>query len=667
MTPRQRFGLRSLHGRLLWLVACVLLLAMAALGAYIVDSESRRSLDGIRLQARAAAQSVALASANPMLTEQFDQIEALLLRQVDFPGVLSVHLLDADGHILGHAVRGEQGATRLVFGRPGSRLVLPRYSGPLPQPQQEVLAAQGRLVAWHPVITGPLLGWARVEQSLAVLADLRHQVLVRTLAAGVLAVALSTTLLLWLLRAPMQLLDQARAFAEGLARVEGQQLAVPTGGALETVALGHALNDTSTRLNQQRETIVTALAQLRQQEALLRDSNLQLNSIFALSPDGLVSFDGSGRVRFANPAFFRLTGLEPGAVIGQPQAVLGALMGALCAESVDWAGLEPFFQSPAVAADAHHALRPLAAPGSRGHRLQLVVPRPQVLAVQGLQAAAADGEHAPAVSRLLYLRDVTRETEVDRLKSEFLATAAHELRTPIASIYGFAELLRMRAYPPERQQQMLERIHRNSAILIRIVNDLLDLSRLEAQQGADLQRAPADLAALVAQTVADHAPPPGRAGPQLLPAPGLPAACWALIDTVKLGRVLGNLLGNAYKYSPQGGSVRVQLLADATGGRAPRVGFEVADDGIGMSAEQVARVFERFYRADPSGTILGTGLGMSIVKDIVELHGGSVDVTSLPGAGTQVRVWLTGCRPPPAPVQDATVLAAPETALSTGA
>jgi len=116
------------------------------------------------------------------------------------------------------------------------------------------------------------------------------------------------------------------------------------------------------------------------------------------------------------------------------------------------------------------------------------------------------------------------------------------------------------------------------------------------------------------------------------------------IDLNKMRQALGNVLSNAYKYSPDGGPVAVRLVAGpppAPGsGVTPTVGIEVRDSGIGMTAEQLARVSERFYRADASGNIPGTGLGMSIVKEIIELLGGRLGLASEPGKGTAVTLWL---------------------------
>ena len=119
-----------------------------------------------------------------------------------------------------------------------------------------------------------------------------------------------------------------------------------------------------------------------------------------------------------------------------------------------------------------------------------------------------------------------------------------------------------------------------------------------------------------------------------------PAPLWVRADSKKLSQALGNVLSNAYKYSPEGGAVAIELIPPEAGGS--RVGIRVSDQGIGMSSAQLSRVFERFYRADASGQIPGTGLGMSIVREIIELHGGEVSVDSTFGAGTQVTLWLPG-------------------------
>jgi signal transduction histidine kinase len=142
---------------------------------------------------------------------------------------------------------------------------------------------------------------------------------------------------------------------------------------------------------------------------------------------------------------------------------------------------------------------------------------------------------------------------------------------------------------------------------------------------------------LLQEALLVFSPPNGRDTPTLI-APDARISIQA--DRKKLLQVIANVLSNAYKYSPLGGDVVISLLPKSLREGQLMSGFSIEDNGIGMSPEQLARVFERFYRADTSGKIPGTGLGMSIVKEIVELHLGTVNISSKAGNGTKVDVWL---------------------------
>jgi signal transduction histidine kinase len=183
---------------------------------------------------------------------------------------------------------------------------------------------------------------------------------------------------------------------------------------------------------------------------------------------------------------------------------------------------------------------------------------------------------------------------------------------------------------------MLETIHRQASLLINMVNELLDLARIEARQGKDLKREVCRLDSLITQAVGPLVVASGLHTFELDIGHG-EALLW--VDPEKTHRALINVLGNAVKYSPSGGSVHVRTLSGTLRGEAA-VGVQIEDQGMGMTAEQVARVFERFYRADPSGNIPGTGLGMSLVKEIVELQGGSIDLHSEIGQGSRVTLWF---------------------------
>jgi signal transduction histidine kinase len=263
---------------------------------------------------------------------------------------------------------------------------------------------------------------------------------------------------------------------------------------------------------------------------------------------------------------------------------------------------------------------------NRRELIELIVPTGRTLQVSLLT------NQNVSVSKMLHFRDVTYETEVDRMKSEFLSHAAHELRTPMTSILGFSELLLKMELDAPTQRDLLETIHRQSLWLVKIINELLDLSRIEARGGQDLTIIPVDIAALAQDTVTNMAVAEERWKIMLdLP----PGAIHALADIAKLRQVLNNIIGNAIKYSPQGGEIRVAIITGL--GRA---GITVSDQGIGMTSAQILHYGDRFWRADSTGNIAGTGLGVAIVKEILTLLGGSLDVSSQPNQGTQVTLWL---------------------------
>jgi signal transduction histidine kinase len=241
------------------------------------------------------------------------------------------------------------------------------------------------------------------------------------------------------------------------------------------------------------------------------------------------------------------------------------------------------------------------------------------------------------VPQILYLRDVTIETEVDHLKSEFLATAAHELRTPMASIFGFSELLLHEKFDEPTQQEFLTTIYKQSGLMTDILNELLDLARIEARRDKDFRYTQVHLQDLLLDLVKAYQLPPGRSAPELeLPLKPL----YLMADAGKLRQALLNVISNAYKYSPRGGAVRVKVGLEEDVCQATKINITVTDHGIGLTEVQLKRVCERFYRADSSGKILGTGLGMSIVKEIIELHRGQISIHSTPGQGTHVCLSL---------------------------
>ena len=240
------------------------------------------------------------------------------------------------------------------------------------------------------------------------------------------------------------------------------------------------------------------------------------------------------------------------------------------------------------------------------------------------------------VGVITLLRDVSRERELDRMKREFIATAAHELRTPLTAVMGFSELLLCKAGLDEEQQaEYLSVIHKKAEILGKIVGDLLDLSRVDSGRLIRLKKDWADIGSIIGRSTADYQ----RACPDHhfeVVLPEMPLMVF--LDDRKLFQVMENLLGNAVKFSPPGGLIRV-----VCGVSEENMQISVSDEGVGMTPEQVDRVFDKFYRVDASNTAKeGLGLGMAIVKNIIEAHGCQIWVDSEVGKGTKVTFTLPG-------------------------
>ncbi|WP_164011039.1 HAMP domain-containing sensor histidine kinase [Pyxidicoccus trucidator] len=249
------------------------------------------------------------------------------------------------------------------------------------------------------------------------------------------------------------------------------------------------------------------------------------------------------------------------------------------------------------------------------------------------RASPVYGETGEVVGATVILQDVTRLRRFDELKNDLVATVAHEFRTPLTSLRMAVHLVAEGVVGPvtEKQADLLHAAREDCERLQGIVDDLLDLSRIQAGQlQLEVRRLPAEElvdAALEAQRAAAE-----ERGVRLSRQVSLDVEA-VEVDPERLGLVLGNLVGNGVKHTPGGGEVEVRVSREGA-----RVCFEVRDTGEGIAPEQQARIFEKFYRA-PGAPAGGAGLGLSIAKDIVQAHGGDIGVVSAPGQGSTF--WFT--------------------------
>jgi signal transduction histidine kinase/DNA-binding response OmpR family regulator len=241
---------------------------------------------------------------------------------------------------------------------------------------------------------------------------------------------------------------------------------------------------------------------------------------------------------------------------------------------------------------------------------------------------------AASILKMRQFRESAQELaalrEADRLKDEFMAVVSHELRTPLTAISGYADILLRKLSGPlsERQERQVSGIRDASRRLLALINDLLDVSKLEAGT-LDLHLAPVDAHTAIERAVSGtRVIAAGKGVLMEVREPEVPVPA-VIADEERLQQILVNLLMNAIKFTPQGGRVWIEATAD-TGEHAGQVAFRVHDTGVGLAPEQVARVWDRFYQAESSSTrrFGGAGLGLSIVRRLAELHGGEADAFS---------------------------------------
>jgi signal transduction histidine kinase len=247
----------------------------------------------------------------------------------------------------------------------------------------------------------------------------------------------------------------------------------------------------------------------------------------------------------------------------------------------------------------------------------------------------ARDETGAVFGRVLMLKDITYLKQLDQFKSQMVQLASHDLRTPLGVAIGYLEVLKEELRPVSSfQQQTLTGLETALNRMQTLVTDLLDLERVEA--GIDHSRVMIDVNTLAAEAVTEFEVT-ADARRQRLECSLSAGALLVAGDPTRLKQAIGNLISNAVKYTPEGGSIWVRVRPDDR-----HVLIEVQDTGYGIPAEVQAKLFQRFFRARVPGTehVPGTGLGLSLTKAVIEQHAGHVTAESKEGQGSTFRIWL---------------------------
>ncbi len=583
--------MRSIQWRIAVPFIVLIVASMTVLGIYLTNSVRDSELESLRLQLEQAARLTAEASQPALLAGgDADALAKQLGAEIDS----RITLIAPDGTVLGdsledpavmenHAGRPEV-SDALTYGIGESQ----RFSTTLQRPMLYVAV---------PVTSqGELLGIARVALPTAEVEASVGRV-TRTIILVTVIVAALAVLAAWLIaRTTTRPVRQLTRAAQGMAAGElGQRITVAGKG--EIGQLARAFNEMS--------------ANLQQMVAAISTEKTRLADILDNMADGVIMTDADGNLALANPAAGRLFGFETDAAAGQP------LIEVVHDHEVD-----------------EVLKRCLQTGREQNIQFESAVARRFLRAI-----AVPTGDSGRPRGVLLLFQDLTELKDLQTMRRDLIGNISHELRTPIAGIKAMAETLQGAIDDKKAAAEFLAKIVGEADRLTQIVTELTQLSRIETGQ-AELKMEPVDLNALIDGVLTDLKPLAARQEVRLAKKlasdlPEVPA------DRDRIRQTIVNLVHNAIKFNRPKGKVTVATNFDKRS-----VTVNVADSGIGIPADDLPHVFERFYKADKARSGGGSGLGLAIAKHTVAAHGGDIGVESEAGQGSTFRFRLPRRQPP---------------------
>jgi signal transduction histidine kinase len=342
-------------------------------------------------------------------------------------------------------------------------------------------------------------------------------------------------------------------------------------------------------------------------------------------PVGVAAFGADCRLIMVNDAFVRLTGIDARSATGLGETAFSDLLAGRCKSGCYFEGI--------AALRRRHA----QGPGARAAALLEMPGSPRAtLEVEFAECCSGD------LSFQLIFRNVTAETGRSTELSLALDKAAHQIRIPMANVYGYAELLMRGGFDAAALAEIHGVIFRNADQMRVLVADVFEFARLLSEPDGRARHRPVHLQTLLTGCIARHRPPAGREPPSIELAP---TELLARGDPLQLDQAVAQVIANAYRFSDVESTVSVRLYWQARAGGGSEAVLAVCDRGIGMDEATRLRAGEPFFRADTSGQVPGNGLGLCIAGAIMAAHQGRLEIKSGPGAGTEVRLILPSLEP----------------------
>lgn len=600
---------RKLKDLLVMLFSILLAGAMVVFTFQAIQKESARISKSMKQQANVIANDLAATGADYVLSRDYTAIELMLLRVAEFPGIKALQISDANGKLLGDVRNAPGRKPQVLYGQ--TPLEVPGKG------ETSTVFSKDYLTVWQPIILGDLLGWVKITYSLDEIAKVKQRYWLDNSFIGIVMFLVVTALLVFFLRRPVSAIERYTDFADRLGDHQGEQIPVST-FSIELEKLGNALNRGSEHLQEQRIEIKNAMKNLK-----------RLASFPEKNPNITMSIiKSSGTISYLNPVGKKLLSdidISSNALQVLFPDNIDKIIEQCCINQKTLHGIEAEYQG--------HVYLWTFAP----------VEGQDLLHCYGMDIT--ERKEAEEIARDAQTEKVSAEA-ANKAKSEFLSSMSHELRTPLNAIIGFSQLMQMESEQfSEENRENIDDILKAGMHLLELINEVLDLSKIEAGR-IDLSMGSVQCAEVLDECLSLIITLAERRGINIITS--LQGAqvdmeeihesqLMVRADHIRLKQVLLNLLSNAVKYNNENGEITIDCSVVSN----DCVRISVIDTGPGMDADQQSQLFKSFNRLGAENTdIEGTGIGLVITKNIVELMDGSIGVGSLPGEGSTFWIEL---------------------------